>query len=155
MLTLPRDLIERLRPDSSLRCHTGLILVPVRDLDDLPQWAAQGGLDTVAYGEFLLGDLPENTRFVNLTAESETRRFRAIADAMAGTPVLLVSQMDIAVSRLGTEERNVLWMNLLTRLTQTRHGLLFAMPEGAHRLLPSESFLEELRHSGRIAAANE
>ena len=153
MLTLPRDLIENLRPDSSLRCHTGLLLVPTRDLDELPQWGAHFGLDTIAYGEFLLGDLPEQTRFVNLTAESEARRLRAIADALPGSPVLLVSQLDIAVSRLRTEERSALWLNLLTRLTQTRHGLLLAMPEGAHRLLPGQAVLEELRHAGRVAAA--
>ena len=151
MLTPPRELIENLRPDSSLRCHTGLLLVPAHNLEELPQWGALLGLDIVPYGEFLLGDLPKETRFVNLTAESETRRLRTIADAAPGSPVLLVSQLDIAVSRLRTDERGVFWLNVMTRLTQTRHGLLLAMPEGAHRLLPAETVVEELRRMGRVA----
>lgn len=150
-----RELIVRLRPDGGLRCRTGLLLVPPDELDELPQWGARFGLDTIAYGERLLEELPAESRFVHITAESESERLRRIADAVNGTPVLLIAQLDLAIARLGTEERRTLWQNLLARLTQTRHGLLLAMPQNAHRLLPEETVLENLRETGRIAELEE
>lgn len=145
-----RQIITRLKPSSSLRCRTGLLIVPPLELTSVAEWGASFGLDTIYYAQQLLEDLPGQTRFVSLSMDTEAERLHRIANHINGTPVLLISQFDLAVARLGTSERVVLWQHVLTRMTQTAHGLLLVMPP-TPRLLPETRLLEELRNVGRIA----
>lgn len=147
----PAELIANLGSSGRLRCPTGLLLVPQREWETLADWGALRGIDTVLYGEILLRELPEQSRFVSITSESETERLRRIALG-GGSPVLLIDQFDIAVSRLSSEDRENLWQNIFTRLTQISHGLLIAMPEGSDKLLPAHNLMEDLRISGRLSA---
>jgi hypothetical protein len=65
--------------------------------------------------------------------------------------VLLVDQFDLALSGLGTMDRQSLWKQIAQRLTQTRHGLIFAIPAEAERLLPSGPLWDEMLASRRVA----
>ena len=146
----PMAVIQRLRPNGILRCHTGLLLISLAALNDVENWATRHGLDTIDYTIRALTEIPADSRFVPMTPDSEAARLRRIADADAGSPVLLITQFDLAVARLSAEERPSIWRAVFTELTQTRHGLLIAMPKTARRLLPEEMLLASLRSAGRM-----
>lgn len=150
MTTPLHDLIHSLQPETGWRCRTGIVLASPSALVDLPNIAARHGIDALDYAELILKELPPQTQFVALTADSEEARLRRIASADAGTSVVLLTQFDVALARLGTQERERLWQTILQYLTQTRRGLLIALPVAATRLLPDDTVLERLRTHGRL-----
>ena len=155
MAMAARDLIARLGPDGGLRCRTGIVLVPPADLPSIADFGARHGMDTIAYAEAILREMSSESQFASLSVDAESERLRRIADNPSGSPVLLIAQFDVALARLRTMDRDRLWQTVLTYLTQTRHGLLLAMPSTAHRLLPGEKVREELLTSGRITPSHD
>jgi hypothetical protein len=149
------ELVEYLEPSGGLRCRTGILLVAPEEVEDLPNTAARHGIDSVDYARLILKDLPPETQFVGLSAESEEERLRRIADNESGSPVLLITEFDVALAKLGAQARGRLWQTISQYLTQTRHGLILAIPITATRLLPEETVLDQLRNQGRIAQIDE
>lgn len=150
-MTALSDLVKSLQPENGLRCRTGLALVSLDVLDDLANTGARHGIDALDYAAIILKELPDQTQFVALSPDSEEERLLRIANAESGSPVLLITQFDVALARLGAQERGRLWQTIFQYLTQTRHGLIFALPASASRLLPDETTVEQLRVKGRIA----
>lgn len=150
-MTVLSDLITSLKPEGGLRCRTGIMLAPIHVLENLPNFGARHGLDTIDYADMILRELPAQTQFVSLSADSETERLLRIANTDSGSVVLLVAQFDLALARLGALERARLWRTVSQYLSQTQHGVLVAMPTTAYRLLPEESVMEQLQAQGRVA----
>jgi len=147
--TTPSEMVALLR-GHILRCRTGILLLPPSQLPEALNIAARLGLDAVDYAQRVIRSVPPGAKFVPLTAESEEARMDAVAEDPLGTDVVLVYNFDLAVAKLDTRQRALLWNTLRERLPHCRRALVLAMPLGAHRLLPPEVDLAAWQ-GGRLA----
>lgn len=143
------DLIARLR-GYSLRVRTGLWLLPVQLLQDMPNEAARLGIEAVDCAKKMLTELPMGTRFVGLDAARLIELLDDMCHQNPGVNCLLVYNLDLLVARLTQNERHEVWAQLYNNFPHRSRGLLIVMPQDANALLPSENALGVWRRDGRL-----
>jgi len=144
------ELVTRLR-GYSLRVRTGLWLLPVQLLQDMPNEAARLGIEAVDCARRLLAELPTDTRFVGLNSARIIELLDVICLQNQSGDCLLIFNLDLLVARLRQRERNEVWMHLYSSFSHRSRGLLIAMPQGANALLPGGNGLTAWRRDGRLA----
>jgi len=126
----PKQMVTTLR-GHGLRCRTGVLALGKEDLGRESEIAAALDVELVDYRTCLLARAPEGSKFLNLSLSSVLEGLDAIANATTGESCVLVADFDIAVAKLGTEDRLVLWRNLFTHFPYRTRALVLCVP--AHR----------------------
>ncbi|MEI6914102.1 MAG: hypothetical protein WCL39_03125 [Armatimonadota bacterium] len=143
--------LVRLVRGMSLRCRTGIILLPVRYTGREREVAARIELDAVDYAEEILRGALPGTFYLDINAEADERRLDALIRDTDGGDALLVYNFDIALARMDPQDRFYLWHSIKDRLAYGRKALLIAIPQGAIKLLPPEKDLAVWMSDSRIA----
>lgn len=123
----PHKLVESLR-GHVLRCRVGVLGVPVRALGAERQLAAALGVELLDYRLRLLATVPEASQFVNLTLAALVEDLDCIANTATGEICVMVSNFDLALARLRTEERTILWRTLLMDFPHKTRALVLCVP---------------------------
>ena len=144
------DLVTRLR-GYSLRVRTGLWLLPVQLLQDMPNEGARLGIEAVDCAWYLLAELPTDTRFVGVNSARIIELLDEICLQNQGGDCLLIFNLDLLVARLKQSERHEVWMHLYTSFSHRFRGLLIAMPQGTNALLPGGDWLAAWHRDERLA----
>jgi len=145
-----RALVDLLR-SPVLRCRTGIILLSQEQLGTEPDIAARLGLDAIDYTQVLRDSLPKGTVFVSISAETEAQRLDRLASRRGGADCVLIYNIDLALAKLETSERQYLWWELRDFLAYRPRALLIAMPAQASQLLPEKHELDRWRGANRLA----
>jgi hypothetical protein len=136
----------------TLRCRTGILLVPHNKLGQEANIAARSGVELVDYSQCILASLPAGTAYVDINGASEFARLNRLATKRGGADCLLIANFDLALAKLGWLERQSLWSAIFEKLSNRDKALMIAMPEEAENLLPSADNLDRWKQTGRIAA---
>ncbi len=123
----PEKLVESLR-GHGLRCRVGVLGVPVPLLGTESQIAAALGVELLDYRERLLASVPKNSQFVNVTVVSVFDDLERIANTATGESCVLISNFDLALGRLGTDERTTLWRTLMTAFPNRTRAVVLCVP---------------------------
>jgi hypothetical protein len=123
----PRKLVESLRRQG-LRCRVGVLGLPTQCLGAEVQIAAALGLEYLDYRERLLASIPLGSKFLNITVESLFEDLDRVANLATGESCVLVGNFDLALLRLGTEDRTTLWRTLLTSFPNKSRALVLCVP---------------------------
>ena len=148
----PKGLVELLR-SPTLRCRTGILLIPPDTLDKQPDMAARLGIDTVDYVQLLLAGLPEGTAFVNISDETEGQRLHDLSVDRKNADCLMVCNLDLALAKLDSTQRKAFWAGLFDRFPHRPCALILAMPSTARHLMPPDTEIAKWKESGRLASA--
>ncbi len=145
-----RSLVALLK-GPALRCRTGILLLPLDQLGREPDVAARLGVDAVDYAEILRRAVAPGSQFAGISAEREEQLLSSLSDSPKHGPCLLVYNIDLALARMDTLERDRFWTNLFDNLPNRRRALLLTLPREARHLLPQGESLEAWRSAGRTA----
>ena len=132
------------------RCRTAILMATTEQLAHIDAYSVPLQLDAVDHVQLILDTLPDDTQFVHITAETIERDLYGIAvsSLYAGA---MVYNLDIALAKLGIEQRGHFWRNMRERFPHHR-PLVMVLPETAVSLLIDESELAYWRQSGRLAS---
>jgi len=120
----------------TLRCRTGILLLPKKLLGQEANIAARLGMDAVDYREVLVASLPSGTSFVDIDQDTEFARLDHLTTDVAGSPCFLVCNMDLALAKLDHSARGQFWDAFLHKLSRRPRAPILAMPDSAEHLLP-------------------
>ena len=123
----PEEVVAMLRAQS-LRCRTGVLSLPDRALGSESEIAAALSVEMLDYREYLLSRVTTGARYLNLTLSRVFDDLDDIANAKTGESCVLIGNFDVAVARLRSDERTVLWRNLLTDFPHRTRALLLCIP---------------------------
>lgn len=146
-------LVDLLR-SGLLRTRTGILLLAPALLGQESEVAARLRVDAADYADVLLTGMPPGARTLGISAQREARRLDALAVRDQGADTLLVSNFDLALSRMAAGERERLWDELFVLFSHRQRALLLSVPEPARDLLPAAGRLQEWKRGGRLATVD-
>ena len=111
-----------------LRCRTGVLSLPEGALGAESEIAAALGVELLDYREHLLSCVTTGAKYLNLTLTRVFDDLDDIANTRTGETCVLIGNFDVAVARLQTDERTVLWRNLFTDYPHRTRALLLCIP---------------------------
>jgi hypothetical protein len=123
----PQEVVTLLRTQG-LRCRTGILAIPPKSLGAEPEIAAALDVELLDYPTHLLSRVSVGQQYLNLTLSRVFEDLDAIANSKSGESCVLVGSFDVAVSKLRTEERSILWRNLLIDFPYRTRALLLSIP---------------------------
>ena len=143
------DMLKALR-SAIHRCRTAIVTATPEQFSRIEAYGVPLQLDAIDYVQFILERLPDDSQFVHVTADTIERDLYdiAISPQYAGA---MVYNLDIALAKLGVEQRGYFWRNMRERFPHHK-PLVMVLPEAAASLLIDESELEYWRQSGRLAS---
>lgn len=125
----PKSMVEMLR-NRELRCRTGIVMIPLSQMGQEAQIAAQLGIDHVDYRKYLLDHLPAGGSFLGLSANKVYADVDSISNAATGTDCVLLINLDLALAGLTINDRVSLMQDrLFNQLSYRRRGLLIGMSD--------------------------
>ena len=125
-----RELVKSLKRQG-FRCRTGVLSLPTATLGEEREIAAALGVECLDYQQRLVSLVSPNSKFLNLSLPRLVEDLDDIANAHTGEICVLVSNFDIALARLRTEECRALWQTLLSDFPNKTRALLFCVPAHA------------------------
>jgi hypothetical protein len=148
----PSELVRRLR-QASYRSKTGILLLPVPALGQEANIAAQLDIQHVDFAASLLSRIPQGSNYVDVTLRTIIDDLDQIANAASGMDCVLVSQIDVAVTKLTFPDRARFWPRLLGDFPNRRKGLLLSVPDVPDGLevLHDESIRRAWINADRVA----
>lgn len=146
------QLLDLLRP-RTLRCRTGILLLPSQRLGQERDLAVPLRVDALDYCEYLQERLTPDSSFVPLDAARLERDLDAIAQLQQGQNCVLVFNFDVALAKLPISEREVLWSRLRDSFPHRPRALILAIPQTAELLLPDIAARQIWEQAGRVALA--
>lgn len=144
-----RALVELLC-SSQLRVATGIWLIPNNFLGCIEDEAHRLDLEPIDLRQRLLDVMEPGTRFANLSSDRILNLVDAITQERGDGAGALIYNIDLLISRLNTEERNIFWQDLYMALPHRRRGVLITLPDTAANLLPSDEQLNQWRVENRL-----
>lgn len=135
----------------SLRCRTGIWLMPHDKVGDEENEAARLGLDAVDIRRVLLENLPEETSYAGLSSERIENLLHQIADRQTGSHCFLVYNLDVLLAGLTKEERDAVWRYLKVGLPHAKHALLIALPTSARQALLGDEHYRSWQKEDRLS----
>jgi hypothetical protein len=136
----------------SLRCKTGIWLMPQGKVGDEENEAARLGLDAVDIRRVLLENLPEETSYADLSSERVQNLLHQIANRQQGSHCLLIYNLDLLLARLTMDERDAVWRYLKDALPHAKHALLIALPASAGQALLGDEHYRSWHKEDRLSA---
>ncbi len=146
------ELVKRLR-HVAFRSKTGILLIPSTEHGHEADIAARLNIEHVDFVTCLLGKVPNDSDYVNVSLGGIIEELDQITNARSGMDCVLVSQIDVAATKLTYPDRARLWPRLLGDFPNRRKGLLLTVTdisEGSE-LLQDRSMLEAWLNADRIA----
>jgi hypothetical protein len=143
-------LVEYLRRRTS-RTHVGLWLMPLNRIGHESEIAVHLGVQALDIGMYLHDKLPPGADFVRLSAQKVVETLDDAASSIGQSDCVLVYNLDLLLSGVKDEERQIIWQDLFNRFPGRARVLLIAIPDTATHLLPSESLLKKWRDDSRLA----
>lgn len=147
------EVVQRVR-GTQLFCRTAILLLSSEHLSKERSLAAQLNLDPVNYAEWRLGKVSDGQRYLGLTKESLIQELDEIIELPSQTNVLLLYNLDIALSYLEFLDRRYVWNFLRDSFRRRPKALLIAMPVSADHLLPDEPSRAIWHRGGRLATVS-
>jgi hypothetical protein len=147
------EVVQSLR-SLSLRCRTGIVLLPVDQLGQERDLAARLEIGIEDYRNRCLNQLPQDAQFLGLNADKILEDLDALCQETSGRDCVMLCNFDLFLARLPRESREYVWEFLHTSFAHRRRALLIAMPATASHLLPPKAKLEVWNQSGRLANAD-
>jgi hypothetical protein len=131
----------------------GVLGVPVALLGTESQLAAVMGVELLDYRARLLASVPAGSQFVNVSLAELFEDLDRVANAATGEVCVLVSNFDLALGRLRTDERTILWRTLLTDFPNKTRALILCVPrhEGGIFVFPDVDLRRMWQESERYA----
>ena len=123
----PQELVNSLR-SHTLRTKTGILLIKPEQLGDEGHIALRLGIQLLDYTDYLLDRVPDGGTIVNLSLDTIVEDLDVISNRSTGMDCVLLSNFDIAVTKLTSGERSQLWKGLMGQFPNRRKGLIFCMP---------------------------
>lgn len=141
------DMLKALR-SAIHRCRTAIVTATPEQLSRVDAYGVSLQLDAIDYVRLILERMPEASQFVHITAATiESHLYEiAISPQHAGA---MVYNIDIALAKLGVEQRQHFWRNIRARFPYHK-PLVIILPEAAVSLLIDESELAHWQQSGRL-----
>ncbi len=134
----------------SLRNRTGILLVPLSWLGREPEIASRLGISFNDERERVLGQLTSSQRYFGQTWKDLAEDLDSmIQNSRPDGRCILVANLDIVLSSLGTDDRSLLW-SFLYENYKPSYGLLLTLPNEARRLI-KEQELSTWTDTGRLA----
>jgi hypothetical protein len=130
------QLAERLQ-QQVLRIPTGIVLLANDELGREEEFAARlQGVGEVDLCKWKIEQLTGDVRYLGISETSLIEDLRTIVEAgsIRGN-CLWVYNVDVMISRLGSNQRLRFWEHLFSHFHQKR-GLMVSLPEAATNLLP-------------------
>jgi hypothetical protein len=144
-----RPLLDQLK-QRRFRSAVALLLY---DPDCTINWtdvALNNSLGLSDYVALMLSQVNPATRYLNIDAGTEHDRLSHLAETLKTHSCILVTNFDIALTRLSFDERTRLWHNLLHHFPYRETALLIAMPQSASEVLPDLDALHWWAIAGKI-----
>lgn len=123
----PRQLISTLR-SRSLRSRTGVLGLPQVMFGREAEIAAILGLELMDYRERIIAHAPIESQYVSVTLTGLVEDLSSIANAKTGESCLLISEFDLAVMKLRSNERQILWTTLFSNFPHKTRALVLCVP---------------------------
>lgn len=138
----PQDLVRRVR-GRTLDCRTGILLLPPEQLGHEASLAARYNTDAVDFVRLKTETFDPNARFIRLDKETLLTDLELLCQGrayvgMGDTDCFFVYNFDLPLSALESLERRAVWDFLRDKFRKRPKGLVFAVPQTARELLPSE-----------------
>jgi hypothetical protein len=132
------------------RCRTAIITANAEQYAQIEAYSVPLQLDAVDYVRLILRRLPEASQFVHITAATIESDLYQLATSQQHSGAM-VYNIDIALAKLGVEQREHFWRNIRERFPYHK-PLVIILPETAVSLLIDESELLHWRQSGRLTS---
>ena len=148
----PKQLVKTVR-SQGLRSRTGVLALDTCDLGRESEIAAQLGVEYLDYRIRLLSNAPDGSQFLGISLASIVQDLDAIGNELFGEVCVLLAHFDVAVSYLGSDERNNLWRRLFTDFPYRTRRLVFCVPayQQASYTIPDLTVRKLWRESDRYA----
>jgi hypothetical protein len=147
-----KELVRRLR-EATYRSKTGILLLPPSAFGHEADIAAQLNIQHVDFVTRLLARIPRGSDYVHVTFGAIIDELDKITNAASGMNCIMLSQIDVAVTKLSFPDRVMFWPHLLGDFPHRRKGLLLAVTDisDGSELLQDPSSREAWLNSDRMA----
>lgn len=135
----------------TLVCRTGILLMPKSQLRREIGIANQLNLEPINYQSWLQERIPNGAKFVRLTHDRILQDIDSICSTQYRFNCVFLYNLDLALAYLEFLERPYVWEFLRDKFKKRPSGLIVAMPEQAHKLLPTDTEQEIWWRGKRIA----
>lgn len=151
----PPNLVRRVR-GRTLDCRTGILLLPPELLGREASLAARYNTDAVDFVRLKAETFGPNARFIQLDKETLLTDLELLCRGRSHfgtgyTDCFFVYNFDLPLSALEMLERRAVWNFLRDNFRKRPKGIVFALPQSAQRLLPSEPEQRVWQQGGRWA----
>lgn len=149
-----QDLVQLLR-SRTLRSRTGVLLLPQGDIGEEQDVAARLNIEALDYAAYVEQSLPDDTRFVDASAEREIARLDAVASGSGDYDCVMVYNLDLILSKLDAPSRHRIWTSLRTNFPYRARALILALPENAQLVQPDGEERAGWEAAGRLVSRHQ
>lgn len=134
---------------ANTRSRFGIWLLSAENLGKEELLALQCAATAENIAAYYLARLGAGACFASLSASRVAEAIVSLAEKK-GDIRLFISNLDLLLSRLTTEERNIFWQNIFSGYPNRQRLVLFLLPASARTLLPQGQDAEDWEHAGKI-----
>jgi hypothetical protein len=129
----------------------GLWLLPNSMIGQEQHEASRLGIEAIDIRSKYVNTLVEDTIYVGITTETTLNAIDGVLSSKGGTKTILLYNLDLLISKLEKDQRDIIWMACERILKHRRRAALIAFPISAKDLLPNQKKLDDWRQAGRLA----
>jgi hypothetical protein len=148
----PQEMVKAVRSDG-FRCRTGVLGLPQSAFGQEAEIAASLDVELLDFRERMLAAVPTGSRFVHVSVSRVIEDLDGLANASTGESCVLLAGFDLAVAKLPSEEKRLLWHTLFSSFPHKKRSLILCVPNyGDGRfVLPDSESRQMWRGSERYA----